>query len=122
MEDKEQTSEISVRKVRKKKGAVSRRQGAEVAGKPKSVKARAASTTKKRPSGNLANLSNVNVAWIAKNAAETGHSLTAVLNRAVDSVRLGKPMELEEFIPTYVKRALEQKARRIERLKKLASI
>lgn len=104
----ESTEATKVSKIRRKKGQITKRQGAEV------VK-----TTSGKAS--YAKLTTDNRKWVAQKCVETGHSATAIVNHALEAIRTGKKFNLEVYEPKYLKRAMEARQNRVARLKKIAS-
>ena len=65
-------------------------------------------------------ISDENKAWVAKKGYETGHSTTTIVNKAIECVRTGAKFELGKYEPKYLRRAMESRANRLNRLKAAA--
>lgn len=61
-----------------------------------------------------------NEAWIAQQVLATGHSLTTVVNRAVECARTNEKFSLEKYEPKYVQKLRTAHENRIARFRTMA--
>lgn len=83
--------------------------------KPKTIKPKKRQMTKAK----YFQLSDENRAWVLEQSLTTGHPLSVVVDEALRALRTGEKFVLERHVPAYVRRALEMKERREEKIKKL---